>query len=295
MSAPPPRHEPTPGDAPPRPHRPPPPYAPYPPEPYRSRRLRARLKENAVFLGILLGLGVLGLVLFFLLPEAWYARHPGDLREAAATASHEGPHPQRSARPPASSAGTVSFSVQSTPEDATVFLDGDALGRTPLDRLSLREGVYIVSLKKENYYSFDTLLVLGDEPRASFSFSLRARTDPQTDLQTDPQTDPQQAASSPAAPPSNVASELLAVTRFEELIDQLRRHQNLGHLTFGNAEDFLRPAQCYVFVVDPGREEVVAVLAPGPAGRTDLRSGAEGVDLPGRYAGHVAIWVDFYR
>lgn len=72
--------------------------------------------------------------------------------------------------------GYATLSVITRPSGATVFVDGDSVGTTPLDAHTLRSGVYIVSVEKEGYTSADTVLVLRNDEAPLFSSRLRPRS-----------------------------------------------------------------------------------------------------------------------
>lgn len=64
------------------------------------------------------------------------------------------------------------LSVSSVPAGASVFLNGDSLGVTPIIARSVKAGTFSLRLKKQDYLNFDTTVVIAAGRNAAFSFSL---------------------------------------------------------------------------------------------------------------------------
>jgi hypothetical protein len=94
-------------------------------------------------------------------------------------------------------------SVRSTPAGATVRLNGDSVGTTPLTDRLLSEGVYMLSVQASGYFRADTVVVLRETPSRPLRFALRPR----------PGTDNEAAADAgPAPQPAPEADRPLPVT-----------------------------------------------------------------------------------
>lgn len=89
-------------------------------------------------------------------------------------------------------------------------------------------------------------------------------------------------------------SALLRSANAQTLLRELNRYKIDGRLSLGNKSDFVQPARCYVFMIDPKAQQVVAILTPGTSTRTDLLSGKGVTSLATTYAGMQGIWVQVY-
>ena len=89
------------------------------------------------------------------------------LEDRGTSEAQAGSQPTPDAEPaPETSAGgqpTVALSVISTPRRAVVYLNEDSIGVTPLLDYTVKPGTWTLSIQKENFASFDTLLVLDDD------------------------------------------------------------------------------------------------------------------------------------
>ena len=78
----------------------------------------------------------------------------------------------------------ANVSVYSDPTDAVVIIEGDTVGRTPLDTHRLQSGVYFVTVAKDDYSETDTVMALGSTDSAVYRPRLRpmyeARETPET-------------------------------------------------------------------------------------------------------------------
>ncbi len=87
---------------------------------------------------------------------------------------------------------------------------------------------------------------------------------------------------------------LLSKARFTELMKELKIYKYKGALVYGKKKAFPHPEECYLFIVNPKSEAVVAVLTPGLNKRSDLISHQVIEDIKSRYKTMVAIWVKLY-
>lgn len=72
--------------------------------------------------------------------------------------------------------GYAYLSVFSEPSSATVLIDSDSIGVTPINRHALRSGVYIITVRKDNFFSADTVAILRNEQAPIYSVSLTPRS-----------------------------------------------------------------------------------------------------------------------
>lgn len=84
---------------------------------------------------------------------------------------------ERSRVPPSGSAAVRleeggNLSVTTYPLDATVLVDFDSVGVTPLEGHRLSSGVYVLSVRKAGYSSLDTVIVVGGVEQPEFAFLL---------------------------------------------------------------------------------------------------------------------------
>ncbi len=74
----------------------------------------------------------------------------------------------------APAAAAYGLSVVTAPAGATVYINLDSMGVTPVDNLPVGRGVYALSLEREGYARIDTMVVLDGSP-VRFAFSLADR------------------------------------------------------------------------------------------------------------------------
>jgi hypothetical protein len=84
--------------------------------------------------------------------------------------------PSRATTPDRPVAGSARLSVQSRPTGASVWLNGDSLGVTPLIGDSIRAGVYLLSVRHDGFYDADTVAVVrpGTAPSVRVRLTERA-------------------------------------------------------------------------------------------------------------------------
>jgi hypothetical protein len=68
----------------------------------------------------------------------------------------------------------ATVSVYSDPSNAAVIIEGDTVGRTPLDTHRLRAGVYFVTVAKDDYTETDTVMALASNDTAVYRPRLRS-------------------------------------------------------------------------------------------------------------------------
>jgi hypothetical protein len=93
--------------------------------------------------------------------------------------------------------GYANLSVYSEPAGATVLVDGDSIGATPLNRYSIRSGVYIITVERDSFFAADTVAVLRNNQAPTYAVTLNPRPElPNEDLAAQRQDAPN--TSSPA-------------------------------------------------------------------------------------------------
>ena len=79
--------------------------------------------------------------------------------------------------------GYANLSVYSEPVGATVLVDGDSIGATPLNRYPIRSGVYIITVERDSFFAADTVAVLRNNQAPTYAVTLNPRPDlPNEDL-----------------------------------------------------------------------------------------------------------------
>jgi hypothetical protein len=114
--------------------------------------------------------------------------------------------PSRATTPDRPVAGSARLSVQSRPAGASVWLNGDSLGVTPLIGDSVRAGVYLLSVRHDGFYDTDTVAVVrpGTAPSVQVRLIERAFAagrSPQSPPSRPAR--PQPTSPSPGSPPSD--------------------------------------------------------------------------------------------
>lgn len=141
----------------------PPQWVPYtPPSPDGWDRVRLLVRRISFPFLVLLFLGVVAGGIYWGL----YADIPS-------TPSHVSVVPE--APGPQAIKGPARLTVRSVPEGASVRVNGDSIGATPVANRVLDAGVYMLSVRSEGYFRADTVVVLGAGTRASVRVSLRPR------------------------------------------------------------------------------------------------------------------------
>ncbi len=73
------------------------------------------------------------------------------------------------------SSGTAALTVQSQPEGASVWINGDSVDTTPLRGHTLEPGVYFLSVRSQGYLNADTVVTLSNGGAPELTVSLDAR------------------------------------------------------------------------------------------------------------------------
>lgn len=79
------------------------------------------------------------------------------------------------------SSGTAQLTIQSRPEGASVWINGDSVATTPLREHSIEPGVYFLSLRAQNHLNSDTVVTLASGSSQELTFSLDARPGPRSE------------------------------------------------------------------------------------------------------------------
>lgn len=124
-------------------------------------RILAFVRSNDTFAefwgqyGFWVALGFSGLLLLLLFANAEVVLKGRESSSGSAisTVGEEEPGPQRVVK-------TVKLSILTEPEEASVFINGDSIGVTPLQDLALRNGVHLLKIKRARYPTKDTLVIL---------------------------------------------------------------------------------------------------------------------------------------
>jgi len=70
----------------------------------------------------------------------------------------------------------VSLSISTTPDHATIFLNGDSIGVTPVPNYSIKAGTFSFRIQKRDYVAIDSTVVIAPDKNATFAFSLKPVT-----------------------------------------------------------------------------------------------------------------------
>ena len=141
-----------------------------PPHPPPNVGFIERLRRHSFSIVLTVAIVGFGALLYF-------APGPGSPVETA------GPDPQNAASGRASQSrnagglgtGYATLTVNSAPSEASVVIEGDTVGTTPLEGHRLRSGIYIVSVAKADYFARDTVMVLRDDQSVVYTPRLDAR------------------------------------------------------------------------------------------------------------------------
>lgn len=92
-------------------------------------------------------------------------------------ADSRGSSPSAAGSRGASAADRLSIDVLSNPDGASVFIDFDSVGITPLHDYAIAQGVYVVSVASDEGARVDTVLILEETSDRVFDFSLISSSD----------------------------------------------------------------------------------------------------------------------
>jgi len=112
--------------------------------------------------------------------------------------------PEQSSPRPAENRPSPTLSVYSQPSGASVIVDADTIGVTPIEDRRLSPGTYLVTVDRADYGSRDTVLTLSADQSVAFTARLRsgealAGTETESSL-TDNDADPPPQSSPPERP-----------------------------------------------------------------------------------------------
>ncbi len=140
------------------------------------------------------------------------------------------------------------LSINSNPEGARVYLNGDSIETTPFSNYIIESETYSIELRieKDGYQPVDTTLEVVSGDSVSLNIPL---------------------------PLPDVITALLEINHLHDLLEQLEMYKDVGPLTYGEETDYFHPERCYLFIVDPGTNAVVTVLTPGESTRTNVLTG----------------------
>ncbi len=133
-------------------------------EAYRGTSWTDRLRYHAFPIAV--AIVVIGFGALF-----YFAPHPG--AEVRSPMPAEPPPAAEAEERGAIGTGTATLTVVSQPSAATVRIDGDSIGTTPLEDYAMSSGVYIVNVQKPGYFDRDTILVLRADQSQRYAPELR--------------------------------------------------------------------------------------------------------------------------
>jgi hypothetical protein len=93
---------------------------------------------------------------------------------------------------------------------------------------------------------------------------------------------------------SPVLADLANSQSYQELAGKLERFRKQHKLVYGKADTFVKPENCYIFIIHPQSKTVVAVLDKGKTGRLNLKTGEMINDLSAQYRGMISIYTEVY-
>jgi hypothetical protein len=103
------------------------------------------------------------------------------------------------------------------------------------------------------------------------------------------QPEPQPKISSP------VLKDLSLSRTYEELSRKLILYKKKHQLMYGKESTFLKPENCYIFVVNPQTKEVIALLDQGMNTRQNMLTGEMVDNISRHYRGMVSIFTEVYE
>lgn len=93
---------------------------------------------------------------------------------------------------------------------------------------------------------------------------------------------------------SPVLADLANSQNYQELAGKLERLKKQHKLIYGKADTFIKPENCYIFIIHPQSKTVVAVLDKGKTGRLNLKTGEVINDLSAQYRWMISIYTEVY-
>ena len=93
---------------------------------------------------------------------------------------------------------------------------------------------------------------------------------------------------------SPVLEDLAKTDNYPELARKLSSYKKRRQLMFGKEDTFVKPENCYIFIIHPQSKTIVAVLDKGKNERRDLKTGEMISDIGGQYRGMISIYTEVY-
>jgi len=81
---------------------------------------------------------------------------------------------------------------------------------------------------------------------------------------------------------------------FDDLSRKLALYKKKRQLMYGKENTFLKPENCYVFIINPQTKEVLALLDKGHAERQNMLTGESVKEITRQYRGMVTIYTEVY-
>lgn len=225
-----------------------------PPPTSRLADIAGRVRYFGFGIVIAALLAVLPIALL-LAPSTETAQLDEDAIAAYLTAGQETPGPSASiasTRPSASGTSGIRFTIDSTPGGASVRVDNQTVGVTPLIGHRLKAGVYVLSIRKDGYAPLDTVLFVDEQANNSvLSLSLRpagwARSEASASAarpRVNPAAPPRvngarQQVGEPAVRPEETDTDVAEADRLSRLE---RRERNERNALAGESEEPAEPA-----------------------------------------------------
>lgn len=187
---------------------------------------------------------------------------------------------------PAEIVGEATVSILTRPAFATVLLDGDSVGVSPIRNYTVPAGTYLLSIRKPDHAAFDTVLTVSAETR-SFLISLRRDNGPpgaavqdllppgaasdEGDLAAEapasgPPVEEPRAREAPAEPPPAPAAEGVAETEDEAPVEEAPAEEPPATPAVGTVEVTSQPADALVLLDGVRAGRTPLTLTDVPAG-----------------------------
>jgi len=93
---------------------------------------------------------------------------------------------------------------------------------------------------------------------------------------------------------SPVLEDLVKANDYDKLAKKLKTYKKRHKLIYGKENTFVKPENCYIFIIHPRSKIVVAVLDKGKDERRNLKTGEMISDLSVHYRGMISIYTEVY-
>jgi hypothetical protein len=84
------------------------------------------------------------------------------------------------------------------------------------------------------------------------------------------------------------------IKNFGQLNTKLKQLELDGKIAIGSKSDFIKPQNCWVFIIDPISEQVTHILSPEENGRSNLFDQTKYINFEQNFKGASVLWVSFY-